>query len=54
MKSHLSRGVLCVGDERGAAERVDPVVVPEGVQQPLVHRRLEVGHVETGNVKCSW
>ena len=46
MKSHLTGGVLCVGDEGGAAERVDPVVVPQRVQQPLVHRRLEVGHVE--------
>ena len=46
--SHLTRGVLCVGDERGAAEGVDPVVVPQGVQQPLVHRRLKVRHVEAG------
>ena len=42
----LTSRVLCVGDQRRRAECVDPVVVPERIQQPLVHHRLEVGDLE--------
>ena len=42
----LARGVLCVGQKGRGGEGVNPVVVPQVVQQPLVHRRLEIGHVE--------
>jgi hypothetical protein len=45
-ETFLTGCVLCVGDERRGAEGVDPVVVPQRVQQPLIHDRLEVGHLQ--------
>ena len=47
MTTNLACGVLGVGEERTAGQCVDPVVVPEAVQQALVHRGLEVGHVQS-------
>ena len=44
--TNLACGVLGVGEERTAGQCVDPVVVPEAVQQGLVHGGLEVGHVQ--------
>ena len=42
----LTRGVLLVVEEGRGGKGDDSVVVPQVVQQPLVHRRLEVGNVE--------
>ena len=44
--SNLSRCELPVGDEWTGAERVDPVLVPQQVQQVAVQATLEEAHVQ--------
>ena len=43
---YLSSCIFSVGEKRAAGESVDPVMVPEAVQETLVHGGLEVGHIQ--------